>query len=65
MITGKDSWKFLVTYFVVLLVTIGAGCCATTAGGAGKAFGVANMLLGIGWVVSDYLGRKSDEDEED
>ena len=55
MITNKDSWKFLVAAFLILLITCGAGAAATTAGTAGYIFGVANMLLGIGTVVVAYF----------
>jgi hypothetical protein len=55
MITNKDSWKFLVAAFLILLITCGAGAAATTAGTAGYILGVANILLGIGTVVAAYL----------
>lgn len=55
MITGKDSWKFLVMAFIVLVITCGAGCCAYAYGGAGKVFGVLCMLLGITWTIRTYL----------
>ena len=61
MITGKDSWKFLVKAFIVLAVTIGAGCCASLAGTSGKVFGVLNMILGIYWTVKIYLKEKDKE----
>ena len=61
MITGKDSWKFLVAAFLILLITCGAGAAATTAGTAGYILGVANMLLGIGTVVFSYFKFRDKE----
>lgn len=64
MITGKNSWMYLVLFFVVLFVTIGAGICACAYNTHGSAyFGVANMVLGIGFVVIVYL-KKRDKDKK-
>lgn len=58
MITGKNSWKFLVWAFIVLTIMCGAGGIAIAFGGAGRFFGAANILLAIWFVFSTYQKLK-------
>lgn len=58
MITGKDSWKFLVWAFIILVVMCAAGGIAIAFGGAGRFFGAANILLAIWFVFSKYQKLK-------
>lgn len=58
MITGKDSWKFLVACIIVLLIMCEAGIRATTSGTTGYVFGVLNIALGIFWCITTYKKLK-------
>lgn len=58
MITGKDSWKFLVWAFIILVVMCAAGGIAIAFGGAGRFFGAANIVLAGYLTTSKYLKLK-------
>ena len=64
MIIGKDSWKYLVLYFVVLLVAIVTGIFAYNSTIASpiacKTFGILNMVLAVFWVVKDFKKHSND-----
>lgn len=55
MITGKNSWKFFVFAFIILLVTGAAGGIAASVGGFfPRLVGLLNVALGITYVVVVY-----------
>lgn len=64
MIIGKNSWKYLVLYFVVLLVAVVTGIFAYNSTIANpiacKTFGILNMILGAWWVVKDFKKHEND-----
>ena len=58
MITGKDSWKFLVAAIIVMVIACVAGIKATLTGTTGYVFGVLNIALGAFWCVKTYIKLK-------
>lgn len=58
MITGNDSWKFLIWALVVLAIMGASGGIAIAFGGAGRFFGAANILLAIWFIFSKHQKLK-------
>lgn len=55
MIIGKNSWKFLLFAFIILLVTGAAGGIAASVGGFfPHLVGALNVALGVTYIVVVY-----------
>lgn len=63
MITGNDSWKYLVLFFIVMAIMGPAGGIAMAYGKAGIFFGIANIALGLFYCYHTYKKAEKEQKE--